>query len=96
VLKFNHWFWHRDQYSWDRMLEYGWLWYYSRTWWTAAKNRAQRKRLRELSRTQPPAPAPMRPLAAKQAPKSAQPSRAGAPGKAPAGRVPAAEKAPLA
>ena len=32
------------------MLEYGWLWYYSRTWWTAAKNRAQRRRLRELSR----------------------------------------------
>ena len=92
VLKFNHWFWHRDQYSWDRMLEYGWLWYYSRTWWTHEKNRAQRRRLRELSRTQPPASAPMRPLATEQAPAG----RAAAPGKAPAGRVPTAEKAPVA
>ena len=38
------------------MLEYGWLWYYSRTWWTAAKNRAQRRRLRALSKQ----PAPRR------------------------------------
>ena len=35
------------------MLEYGWLWYYSRTWWTAAKNRAQRRRLKEASKQQP-------------------------------------------
>ena len=42
----------RKKAYWDRMLEYGWLWYYSRTWWTAAKNRAQRRRLRALSRGQ--------------------------------------------
>jgi radical SAM superfamily enzyme YgiQ (UPF0313 family) len=84
VLKFNHWFWHRDQYSWDRMREYGWLWYYSRTWWTAAKNRAQRKRLRELSRMQP------------QARKQPQaPKPAWAPKQAPPTRVGVAEKAPL-
>ena len=53
VAKFHHWFWHRDQASWDRMLEYGWLWYYSRTWWTAAKNRAQRRHLKDLSRPRP-------------------------------------------
>ena len=84
VLKFNHWFWHRDQYSWDRMREYGWLWYYSRTWWTAAKNRAQRKRLRELSRTQPQAP---KPAAGDEAGLGAR--------QAPPTRVGVAEKAPL-
>ena len=56
VWAFHKWLWAskkqaaRKQAIWDRMLEYGWLWYYSRTWWTAAKNRAQRRRLRELSR----------------------------------------------
>ncbi len=85
VLKFNHWFWHRDQYSWDRMREYGWLWYYSRTWWTSAKNRAQRKRLRELSRTKPQAPEP-----------AWAPKPAWAPQQAPPTRVGVAEKAPLA
>jgi hypothetical protein len=34
------------------MLEYGWLWYYSRMWWTDAKNRSQRRRLRVLSKSQ--------------------------------------------
>jgi radical SAM superfamily enzyme YgiQ (UPF0313 family) len=62
VWAFHKWLWAskkqaaKKQAIWDRMLEYGWLWYYSRTWWTAAKNRAQRRRLRELSRQpqQPP------------------------------------------
>ncbi len=91
VWQFHKWLWTRKNQAakkkaaWDRMLEYGWLWYYSRTWWTAAKNRAQRKRLRELSRTQPPSPAPTRTRAPEPAPKQAA-----------AGRVPAAEKAPLA
>ncbi len=61
---FHKWLWtsktraaERKKAFWDRMLEYGWLWYYSRTWWTAAKNRAQRRRLKELSKQ--PAPAPV-------------------------------------
>jgi len=58
VWAFHKWLWQRDEVrkkrAWDRMLEYGWLWYYSRTWWTAAKNRAQRRRLKELSKQ--PAP----------------------------------------
>ena len=57
VWAFHKWLWQRDavrkKRTWDRMLEYGWLWYYSRTWWTAAKNRAQRRRLKELSKQQP-------------------------------------------
>ncbi|HTX68045.1 MAG TPA: radical SAM protein [Thermoleophilia bacterium] len=60
VWAFHKWLWtsrkraaERKAYVWDRMLEYGWLWYYSRTWWTAAKNRAQRRRLRALSKGQP-------------------------------------------
>ncbi len=52
VAKFNHWLWHRDQYSWDRMLEYGWMFYYARMWWKDPANRAQRRRLRALSRSQ--------------------------------------------
>ena len=58
VWAFHKWLWQRNEVrkkrAWDRMLEYGWLWYYSRTWWTAAKNRAQRRRLRALSKQQPP------------------------------------------
>ena len=57
VWAFHKWLWQRNavrkKRTWDRMLEYGWLWYYSRTWWTAAKNRAQRRRLRQLSKQQP-------------------------------------------
>jgi radical SAM superfamily enzyme YgiQ (UPF0313 family) len=58
VWAFHKWLWARrdavrKKASWDRMLEYGWLWYYSRTWWTDAKNRAQRRRLRALSRQHP-------------------------------------------
>jgi radical SAM superfamily enzyme YgiQ (UPF0313 family) len=60
VWAFHKWLWtskkraaERKKAFWDRMLEYGWLWYYSRTWWTAAKNRAQRRRLRALSKGQP-------------------------------------------
>ena len=58
VWAFHKWLWQRDavrkKRTWDRMLEYGWLWYYSRTWWTAAKNRAQRRRLKELGKQQRP------------------------------------------
>jgi radical SAM superfamily enzyme YgiQ (UPF0313 family) len=90
VAKFHRWLWTQDavgkQRAWDRMLEYGWLWYYSRMWWTDAKNRSQRKRLRELSRTRPPAPAPR--WAPKQALKNAA-------RQAPVVRAGAAEKAPL-
>jgi len=59
VVAFHRWLWTaadqvvRKRAAWDRMLEYGWLWYYSRTWWTDAKNRAQRRRLRALSRQGP-------------------------------------------
>jgi len=59
VVAFHRWLWTaadqvvRKRAAWDRMLEYGWLWYYSRTWWTDAKNRAQRRRLRALSRQAP-------------------------------------------
>ena len=68
VWAFHKWLWQRDaarkKRTWDRMLEYGWLWYYSRTWWTAAKNRAQRRRLKELSKQ--PAPAGREGLRARQ------------------------------
>ena len=57
IWQFHKWLWTskkraaaRKKAFWDRMLEYGWLWYYSRTWWTAAKNRAQRRHLRALSK----------------------------------------------
>ena len=70
-LALHKWLWtsktraaERKKAFWDRMLEYGWLWYYSRTWWTDAKNRAQRKRLRVLSRQQPLHRQPPRPPAA--------------------------------
>jgi anaerobic magnesium-protoporphyrin IX monomethyl ester cyclase len=53
AVNFLQWFFTRDHEKWDRMLEYGWLWYYSRTWWTAAKNRAQRRHLRDVSRPRP-------------------------------------------
>ena len=73
VWQWHKWLWtskkraaERKKAYWDRMLEYGWLWYYSRTWWTAAKNRAQRRRLRELSKRQP--------LPAAQAPRPAAPT----------------------
>ncbi len=63
VLQFHRWLWTsksryaaRKRAAWDRMLEYGWLWYYSRMWWTDAKNRAQRRRLRALSGMQPEPP----------------------------------------
>jgi len=56
VLQFHRWLWTskkrhaaRKRAAWSRMLEYGWLWYYSRMWWTDAKNRTQRRRLRALS-----------------------------------------------
>jgi len=55
VVKFNRWLWRRDPAAWDRMLEYGWLWWYSRMWWRDPANRAQRRRLRDLSRSQQPA-----------------------------------------
>jgi len=50
VAKFNRWLWRRDPAAWDRMLEYGWLWWYSRMWWRDPANRAQRRRLKDLSR----------------------------------------------
>ncbi len=55
VAQFNRWLWRRDPAAWDRMLEYGWLWWYSRMWWRDPANRAQRRRLRELSRPEPAA-----------------------------------------
>jgi len=68
ALAFHRWLWTsrktaaaRKAAAWDRMLEYGWLWYYSRTWWTAAKNRAQRRRLRALAKDQPHFTAPVVP-----------------------------------
>ena len=80
VWQWHKWLWtskkraaERKKAFWDRMLEYGWLWYYSRTWWTAAKNRAQRRRLRELSKQQP-RPAAQAPRPAASAPHSAAPA----------------------
>jgi anaerobic magnesium-protoporphyrin IX monomethyl ester cyclase len=67
VLAFHRWLWgtHSDksveEANWGRMLEYGWLWYYSRMWWTNAKNRAQRRRLRALSKGRPPMAYPAAP-----------------------------------
>jgi len=43
---------HRDKASWDRMLERGWLWWYARMWSRDPANRAQRQKLRELSKPQ--------------------------------------------
>ncbi len=40
----------RDKPSWDRLLENGWLWWYSRMWWRDPANRAQRRRLNDVSR----------------------------------------------
>jgi len=52
VAKFNRWLFKRDPKAWDRMLEYGWLFYYSRMWWKDPANRAQRRRLKAASRPQ--------------------------------------------
>jgi len=38
----------RDKYAWDRMLESGWLWFYSRMWHKDPGNRAHERMLRAL------------------------------------------------
>jgi radical SAM superfamily enzyme YgiQ (UPF0313 family) len=88
VWAWHKWLWtskkraaERKKAFWDRMLEYGWLWYYSRTWWTDAKNRAQRRRLRALSRQ----PLPQRSPQSQPLPQQPQQPR-------PAARVCEAEK----
>ena len=49
VRAFHHWFWHRDNWSWNRMLEYGWMWWYARMWYRDARNRTHLRRLREFA-----------------------------------------------
>ena len=97
VVAFHRWLWTaadqvvRKRAAWDRMLEYGWLWYYSRTWWTDAKNRAQRRRLRALSR-QAPDPSAAQAGSARQAGAAARrcrPSPVPEPGRT---RLPAGEE----
>lgn len=56
--------WKRDKPSWDRMLESGWLWWYSRTWGRDPVNRAYRRRLEGVG----PAPAAKPVGAAQEAP----------------------------
>jgi radical SAM superfamily enzyme YgiQ (UPF0313 family) len=38
----------RDKYSWDRMLESGWMWWYSRMWHKDPRNRAHERMLASL------------------------------------------------
>ncbi len=67
VYFFLKWLVGRDQASWSRMLEYGWLWWHARMWWKDAGNRAHMRMLEQL----PPYTPPARPATAAAAPDEA-------------------------
>jgi radical SAM superfamily enzyme YgiQ (UPF0313 family) len=62
VSWFLRWLVGRKEYSWNRMLEYGWMWYYSRMWSRDPRNREHMALLEHLppvamARLKPAAPA---------------------------------------
>jgi anaerobic magnesium-protoporphyrin IX monomethyl ester cyclase len=63
------WWFRRDKASWSRMLEYGWLWWYSRMWW---RERGNLEHMRMLE-TQQQYRGPARPAPAKRAASTAAP-----------------------
>ena len=48
VYWFLRWLVGRKEYSWNRMLEYGWMWYYARNWSRDPRNRAHMTLLEQL------------------------------------------------
>ena len=54
VAKFASWAVTRKQRSYDRMLEYGWCWWYARMWWREPRNRRHMRMLEQRRRSQPP------------------------------------------
>ena len=67
VKAFLTWLLTRDPAAWNRMLEYGWLWWYARMWWKDQGNRDHLRMLERLPAYTPPA----RPAAAAAAPEEA-------------------------
>ncbi|HEY5387526.1 MAG TPA: radical SAM protein [Thermoleophilia bacterium] len=53
VEKFASWVLTRKQRSFDRMLEYGWCWWYARMWWREPRNRRHMRMLEQRHRTAP-------------------------------------------
>ncbi len=56
VRWFLRWLLHRDETSWSRMLESGWLWWYAHMWWKDPANREHLRMLEALPAYVPPAP----------------------------------------
>jgi radical SAM superfamily enzyme YgiQ (UPF0313 family) len=54
VKAFFTWLLTRDAGAWNRMLEYGWLWWYSRMWWKDPGNREHLRMLEQLAPFAPP------------------------------------------
>jgi anaerobic magnesium-protoporphyrin IX monomethyl ester cyclase len=53
VAKAASWVVTRKQRSYDRMLEYGWCWWYARMWWREPRNRLHMRMLEERRRAAP-------------------------------------------
>ena len=53
VAKFAAWVVTRKQRSYDRMLEYGWCWWYARMWWREPRNRRHMRMLEQRRRSRP-------------------------------------------
>jgi len=54
VAKAASWVVTRKQRSYDRMLEYGWCWWYARMWWREPRNRRHMRMLEQRRRSRAP------------------------------------------